>query len=332
MLNPEQFNHCSKEIEPRHLEDGENADIEAFEHQELIDAFSEVGLPLNYSLASMLAESKNHQGGRRGSGFTQASRFLATVVKSKRSNNDLSIFDGEVAANLDDIAFENDPNFDSREDVDLCALIDVEKFYIIERKIKKPGSLLLLRMIFDICTARSRETSDSQLPSISETSSIGTCTTAELYFYDYFAKKARYRDNYIAKSARMNIFRDEQGEPLFVEKMGLGENHSAISLKEVIINGVHVPAGSLVALQYGPSTSTIETNSKNGNVFQAEVLQGVEFLRFTTLIVNPEQREQTFGTHLAWQIENDIPGASDLSLAEVTKLCKSELSKPETTL
>ena len=81
-----------------------------------------------------------------------------------------------------------------------------------------------------------------------------------------------------------------------------------------------------MALQYDKPTLDKSTKSKNGNILDSNILQAVEFLRFTTLIVDPKDREQTFGEHLKWQKEQDIIGAEDLTLNEVIDKCKKEIS------
>ena len=72
----------------------------------------------------------------------------------------------------------------------------------------------------------------------------------------------------------MNIFKDVNGDAVLLKKIGMGENHSAISLKEIIINGVRIPAGSLVALQYDLPVNTQETTSGKGKVLDGSILSG----------------------------------------------------------
>ena len=298
---------------------------EKYENKEVSDAFKEVGMPLDWKLVGMLEESQEHQGGRRGSGFTQASRYMADIVRSERSSKDFKIFDNSFRDEIEDGFFQNGDE-DKLKTVDFRDYVDKNKLKEISNKIKGPGSKILLGMIGDTFNSNHIDTNLAHLPSSKEKMEIGTCTTAENYFFDYMRGNKMYGDNFENKRAKMNIFKDEKGEPLFMEKIGLGENHSAISLKDFYLNGIKIPAGSLVALQYDKPNEEKLTSSKNGNILDSKILQAVEFLRFTTLVVNPKDREQTFGEHLKWQKEQDIKGAEDLTLNEVIDKCKKEMS------
>jgi|GEM_PF-3473950 len=296
-----------------------NESIEEIEgHSELSEAFSDVGLPLSPVLVEMLEESENQHSDRKGSGFTQASRYIADIIRKRRSSWDnLNIFDDTVRFSieeplLDKFDYSEVSNMDYRDSLDLSKLLEVSE------AITKPGSKLLLKMIFDILN---KESADITTPYLNKKIEIGTCTTAEVYFFDYFNNQLdKYSD-----SAEINIFKDDEGDAVFIEKNGMGESHSAISLKEIILNGVRIPSGSLVALQYDTPTETKETTSGKGKVFDAQILDAVDFLRFTTLVVKPNKRSETFGKHLQWQIDNDISGAKETSLEEFVDKCQSEI-------
>ncbi len=298
---------------------------EKYENKEVSDAFKEAGMPLDWRLVGMLEESEEHQGGRRGSGFTQASRYMADMVRSERSSKDFKIFDDSFRNEIEDDFFKNG-NQDKLKTVDFRDYVDKNKLKEISDKVKGPGSKLLLGMISDTFNSSEKDTTLATLPSSKEKMEIGTCTTAENYFFDYMKGNTMYGDNFKDKTAKMNIFKDEKGQPLFMEKIGLGENHSAISLKDFYLNGIKIPAGSLVALQYDKPNNEDMTSSKNGIVLSSNILQVVEFLRFTTLVVEPKDREQTFGEHFKWQKQQGIKGAEDLTLNEVIDRCKKEIA------
>ena len=57
----------------------------------------------------------------------------------------------------------------------------------------------------------------------------------------------------------------------------MGESHSSISLKEIVLNGVRIPAGSLLALQYDATEDAQETISGKGKVFDVKILGAVDF-------------------------------------------------------
>jgi len=76
----------------------------------------------------------------------------------------------------------------------------------------------------------------------------------------------------------------------------------------VVINGVRIPSGSLMGVQYDPA--------KEGRVMSIEDCEGFSFLRFTTLVVSPKERLKTFGAHLLFQEENGFPGHDKVRMSE----------------
>ena len=62
---------------------------------ELVAACASAGLPLHRTLTEMLGEDPSHRTERRGCGYTQATRFLATYVNQPRaaeSAGELAVF------------------------------------------------------------------------------------------------------------------------------------------------------------------------------------------------------------------------------------------------
>ena len=293
---------------------------EAEGHSELSEAFNNVGLPLNSVLVEMLKESENQHSSRKGSGFTQASRYMADIIRKRRSSwNNLNIFDDSVRFSIEEPLLDK---FDYTEvsKMDYRDYLDSNKIAEVSDKITKPGSRLLLNMILDL-VIKEQDIEGLVVPHTQKKIEIGTCTTAEAYFFDYFNNNLdKYSD-----SAKINIFKDNSGEAVFIEKIGMGESHSSISLKEIVLNGVRIPAGSLLALQYDATEDAQETISGKGKVFDVKILGAVDFLRFTTLVVDPKERRQTFGNHLQWQVDNEINGAKETSLAEFTDKCQREI-------
>lgn len=295
-----------------------NEEIEG--HRELSEAFKNVGLQLNSTLIEMLEESETHHSSRKGSGFTQASRYMADIIRKKRTSWDnLNIFDDTVRFTIEEPLLDK---FDYTEvsKMDYRDYLDLSKLDEVAENITKPGSQLLLKMIADI-TSKEQNDREQITPYLQKKIEIGTCTTAEVYFFDYFND---HLDKY-GNNVEVNIFKDVNGDAVFVEKIGMGENHSAISLKEIIINGVRIPAGSLVALQYDLPVNTQETTSGKGKVLDGSILSGVDFLRFTTLVVEPKKRAEAFGKHLQWQIDNEINGAREIQLEEFVDKCQREI-------
>ncbi len=258
---------------------------------EVIEAFESAGLELPHDLKDMLNEAPRYQGGRDGCGLSKASRFLAKWVHGKSYRVKIQVSDDYKAA-----------------------------LGQIDPRGMKPESKLIFGLLADIHDVRPKNPGVTQLPAIEERVKIGTCSTAEAYFLDYL-----YDTGWpIVGDKKMNIVLNENGDALFIEKIGLGENHSAISLKEFYVNDVLIPPGSLVALKYSDEKIGPPTISHKGNIIQSSDLEGVEFLRFTTLVVKPEDRGRAFWSHLLFQIQNGMPGAARVSINDFINKARSE--------
>jgi hypothetical protein len=277
---------------------------------EVLEGFDQIGYPLNRELQQMLQESKEHRGGRRGSGFTQASRHLAVFVDRKRSRFDVGVFGDKVS---DDLAVKVDAFTENKTrkeiakmQIDRRDFLDKKKIVGVQDAMHDEGGKLMARMIGDIIEPfENKDGAMVELPRFTKEIYIGTCTTAELYFLEYLDEKIFSRTR---RAGYVNIITDKNGRALMIEKIRLGESHSALLLQDVVINGVRIPSGSLMGVQYDPA--------KEGRVMSIEDCEGFSFLRFTTLVVSPKERLKTFGAHLLFQEENGFPGHDKVRMSE----------------
>ncbi len=276
--------------ECKRLIDGKN--------HEVITVLENAGFEMPVGLKEMLNEDSGHQGGRKGCGFTQATRFLAESIREKSDRIKSAYYSSK------------------REVLEAIDMRDIG-----DMKDMKPESKLILRMLADIYDARPKRSHVPELPSLGERPEIGTCTTAEIYFFEYL-----YDTGWpIVGDKKMNFILDEKGEAIFIEKVGLGDNHSALSLKHFYTNGVLIPPGSLVALKYSDDAIGDPTISYKGNIIQSSDLEGVDFLRFTPLVAKPEDRARAFWSHVYFQIQNQMPGALQTTIQDFIDKAKSEV-------
>lgn len=289
--------------------------------EEMLNAFRAAGLPLDGTLEAMVSESSEHRGGRRGSGFTQATRRIADFVRQVRSDKDLRILSDDVSSDFEDRAYDEIKDADLTT-VNLSKYLDREALRSVEEQMTTEECKMLSRMIVDLLDPKSNM--PNVLRGVDGKLSIGTCTTAELYFFDYFEGRGNFRH------AKMNLIVDEAGEPLMIEKIGAGENHSAVTLKETVINGVRLPAGSLMGVLYDEATPKVDLDQK-GSVIKAADCKGFEFLRLTTLAINPTDRERAFSAHYQYQKDNEMPGFDTLRLEDVLVQQKERLSHSRVT-
>lgn len=284
---------------------------EALLLDELNESFEKHGLTLNWELKKMLEEDEAYRwekstgrGNRTGSGYVTATRYMADLFKVPPESR----LHGLVG-NIEDF-YVNSESAELKKDEVFAKL----KSAIDE--VTDPGSKLLGRMMLDLVIPLDETKAPGlpRLPFYSGEKKVGTCTTAELYFLD---KAYGGRRGY---SGWMNAIVDDSGEPVMLEKVGLGNSHSCLTLTEVIIEGVRIPAGSLVYVDRVEKES--EAKKQGTGVVRIQDCEGFSFLRFTTLALPPEDR-QSFGKILQFQIENDYPHAEDARLEYFKKYARN---------
>jgi len=298
--------------------------------EEVAFAFQNADLELDSSFADLLWEDEKKFQNRFGSGFTQASYFLGNnFVRFSRSDRDVNLISSEMRMRMADVVFKDGDEY-GLQSGKIKSLLDRETYARLLDKISLPENKLLTEMIGDILELRDREEGVGELLAAKEKIKIGSCTTAEVYFYDYARKDGKNAYNYSNGYQRkaMNLFIDSFREPLFFEKVGLGENHSAISLKSFYLNGVRIPAGSLVALQYDGAKKGAWTKSGRGQLVDSTAIEGVEFLRFTPLVVDPRDRRRAFSKHVDFQEDNHMYRPADLRVQDFVDLAREEMKEP----
>ena len=306
---------------------------------EVVQAFKEKVHPLSNKLTEMFNEHYQHQMERRGCGYTQATRVLAeyiNVSRPKEEFTDLKLFqdypwknlkkiiDSKSVYQLDISDWRNlDLNKSVNEFLNHAQNIneysetlknEVEtqnKLRTLFEYVNLEESKIVCQILADIILPKSvEETGYIQLPVLSEKPKVGSCPMAE----NFFLKIAH---GSVLRQGQINIIVDQDDKPLFIEKMNMGDDHSCISLQEVLVNGVRIPKGSLFSLDYEISDIQNKRNNKQfkGYVIPYTELNGFWFLRLTTLAISPENRKRAFSTHYEQQVQNGLysPGTTQLS-------------------
>lgn len=295
---------------------------------ELVEAFGAAGLALCRTLREMLDEAPAHRTERRGCGLTQATRFLAGYVnhpRDPRDGADLSIFAGWSQHAVGAIAacclaggwkagwraLETAPGrvVDAITDMpgadDLLALRS--RLDVIEAQPLREESRLLLAMIADILADRASPF--PVLPAMACKPPIGSCSQAEEFFLEIAHGKIR-------RGGRVNILVDAAQQPVLVEKMELGESHSAVFVRPAVICGVTIPPGSLAALDYHGDARPLRRHDR-GDVLPLSALAAVRFLRLTTLAVSPKNRERAFSTQFRRQLQDNMMSPRTTTLRDL---------------
>ena len=297
---------------------------------ELVEALAAVGLPPCRTLREMLDELPQHRTERRGCGLTQATRFLAERINRPRDPcdaSDLSMFEGwpprgteSIAARCLDLGWAGgwrdlaDAPHAVREAIaaqpaaaQLASL--PQRLAEARTRIRHPESHLLLTMIGDILACRAADA--PCLPPMPEKPEIGSCSQAEEFFLEIAHGKVR-------RGGRVNVFVDRAQRPLLVEKIDLGESHSAMFLHEVALCGVTLAPGGLAALRHHDAASVLGHHA-HGAILPLSALAQVRFLRLTTLALAPEHRERAFGEQFRRQVQGNMLSPRSTTLDDLRR-------------
>ncbi len=299
---------------------------------ELVNAFEDNGLPLDFSLKCSLLGKDTHKSHSEiyrdvdGSGFTEASRvYLAKAIRNRRQGEGVELFDAFVISAMRTKVIK-DLGYEPFAKVDVSPYIDKDKLRTIESAMTKPETKLVARMIGDIFGTHEKDPNIPELPT-GPRIVIGACSKAESYFYDFLSP-----DNYLFHHTifkgkpRINIIVDNSNEAILMEKIGLGNEHSAITLKDFYSDGVRIPAGSLVVIRYSLPKEEKEINSGKGNIIKTSDLTKVEFLRFTPLVLDSKDRKRVFEENLSQQIEDNFYNPETITIDDFRKKAQEEIA------
>lgn len=292
---------------------------------EVVSTFARAGLVLHARLGEMLDEHPSHRTERRGCGYTQATRFLSTHINQPRAPASASDF-GVLAAwpkpRIETLAQRAiDAGWPSGwRRLDLC-----DPAIVATLADDATAALLvaLPRTLAQVRNALRHEESrlfadlvrqllapepgiGPSMPEMREKPEIGSCSQAEEFFLEIAHGRVR-------RGGQVNLFVDDHGRPLLVEKMALGESHSAMAIAPVAVGGVLLPPGALFALEY-PDAAAPLRDTACGHVFPLRAIARARFLRLTTLAVSPASRARAFSAQFEAQQRNDLlsPGSTTI--------------------
>lgn len=265
----------------------------------------------------MLDESPQHRTERRGCGLTQATRLLAERInrpRDPRDPADLAMFhdwpqrDAQAVASASlaagwpggwrDLAAAPPDVHDAIRGLrGAAALLALPaRLAQVESALRLPESRLLLALVADVLGWRTPQA--AVLPPMADKPETGSCSQAEEFFLEIAHGKVR-------RGGRVNVFVDSVGQPLLVEKIALGESHSALAVHEVALNGVTLPPGALLALRHQPDAQPLHRHAR-GEVLPLAALAAARLLRLTTLALPPGERERAFGDQFRRQVQGNL--------------------------
>lgn len=312
------------------------------ESHELVRVFEQYGFPLNATLTEMLNEHYTHHTERRGCGYTQATRYIAELINRPRDRyrfDDLTLFregasdrlqtllnalNKRTAQNVSWRHLDRQVNalkllLTDREDAHLRRDLHDEaqcqaQLRRMVKRLQREESRLLADLIIAIVLPQDSLPGLITLHSYPDQLSIGTCTLAEKYFLELAHR-------HIKRGALANVIVSNDGQPLLLEKVNLGDAHSCISLVPLLMNGIRLPAGSLLGVAYDDAIRGERlTNPLPGYRLVATQCEGFRFLRLTTLAVTPTNRARAFTTHFENQREQGFFGPETTSIGQLNEV------------
>jgi hypothetical protein len=254
----------------------------------------QAGLSPAPALLEMLQEHFSHQSERRGCGFTQATRWLSDLINRERSEKDLRELGGSDCALWQQALKNFDPPTEGQAVMRalLLSVLGVKDFVHQHNDQTIDGHEAELPLANDVIALQ---------PIAAEKLKIGTCPLAEQFFLEVACDRIR-------RGGRINVICSDAGAPLLLEKRGLGDEHSAISIASVQINAVVLPPGTLIGLAYDDASINACKPCKNGRgqIVPVQCVELFRYLRLTTLVVSPLHRHLTFSTHFDQQVQNAL--------------------------
>lgn len=271
----------------------------SLEPHELSAVFAALGFHLNSTLVEMLGEHYSHRTERRGCGFTQASRHLAVLVNRARDGASDTIRQLFPAS--------------SRADAELCQALDK-----LPGKLAREESRLLASVITDLVQPAAPHPNVPVLPAFFGELKVGTCPLAEKYFLEV-------SDRFVRRRGQINVLVSDTGQPLLLEKLNLGDNHSCISVTEVLLNGVRLPAGCLFGVARDEGLELAANAKLPGHVIPVSRCTGFRFLRLTTLTVSPANRRRAFTTHFQSQVDAGLFAPGEATIEQLRRVAEEQL-------
>ncbi|MEB6478369.1 hypothetical protein [Acinetobacter vivianii] len=315
---------------------------------EVVMIFKKYLYPLSAKLTEMLNEHFSHQTERRGCGYTQATRVIAEFVSQVRDPvgfQDLRIFEDYETKALKNIlnqagsyglTLETWRNLDINLEVqqtlkhlnpqesfaqNLQQEVDFQaKLRSIHQYAELEESILICQLLADIILPQTAQDFDMiECQALLDKPKVGSCPMAE----KFFLRIAHHR---LLRQGEINIFVGEHDQPIMMEKLNMGDNHSCISLVPLMMNGVRLPAGSLFSAHYEIEQLEKHQNKQyKGYVIPIAEMNGFWFLRLTTLAVSPQHRARAFGYHFKQQVDNGLFRPDSTELSQLMDIAKDQI-------
>jgi len=290
------------------------------EDHELCSALRAAGCSLNATLIEMLGEHYSHRTERRGCGFTQATRHLAVLVnrpRSARLDATAKLFP-DWARTATCVVPPADASSAEAGDGERSLFPLHAAVRALPARLEREESRLLAMIIADLVLPEASGAELGALPACFDELKVGTCPLAEKYFLEI-------AQGHVRRKGRLNVLVSARGEPLLIEKLGLGDDHSCISLVELSLNGVRLPPGCLFAVKRELGRELRAGAKLPGDVISLDHCEGFRFLRLTTLAVSPANRRRAFTAHFAAQVDAGLFAPGEATVQQLRRVAEEQL-------
>lgn len=279
------------------ITDQQDPELPPEKYHELLRVFAQLGFALNDTLRDMLNEHYSHRTERRGAGFTQATRHLAAFVNR---------------------AHERDPREPRMFQMPLSPTLSADALRaasgLLEREESRLLAAIIVDLVFPVCASQGI----TELRRWSEDMKIGTCPLAEKYFLEI-------AESFVRRRGAANVLIADDGRPVLIEKLNLGDDHSCISVAPLVLNGVGLPPGSLFGVHYEGDIAIRPNRHLRGSIVPLDACSGFRFLRLSTLAVSPAHRERAFTAHFKAQLEAGLYGPREATVEQLRRVAENQL-------
>lgn len=300
--NNEQFLSRPKNIPEKNVKaeiDPEGAEYQKEFKEYFIDLFSKIGLDSKIFLEGQYLEKS------LGS-YLSLTRALSNYVNNPSPSYRLSLLSSRT--NID---------FDNLDNEKVAAImrqsVNIE---LIESEISRANDTAqknTLELLLAI-VAPDRQNLDGKEVNIKESFKapiVGACRKAEMHMLAFLSGMHEKQG-----IGQLNVILDEKSDPLFLEKIGIGNDYSCFSLKSVIYNKCKLPAGSLFSVdtkdkkpeKFKRSLGQLITREDQPltGVSSLDDYNGFNFVRFSALTVPPAERSKVAHTFESYYKKNMI--------------------------
>jgi hypothetical protein len=191
-------------------------------------------------------------------------------------------------------------------------------------KLEREESRLLVSLMLDVvCPEEASASPSAEGPTHlkiwpEDNLKIGTCSLAEKYFLELASE-------FVRGKGQVNVMVSERGEPVLLEKMNLGDNHSCMSVAPVVLNQVRLPPGSLFGVRYDEPVALRRNRDAPGHIIPITACAGFRFLRLSTLAVAPEYRARAFTAHFQAQLDAGLFAPREATVEQLRILALKQL-------